>query len=82
MNRRSSIYMYVCIIILNYFLVSFLSESRKFSLLQTRASSSEETSTTVDASELFTDWKQKARSLPIGWFREFSFILNFLLVNA
>ncbi len=36
-----------------------LSESRKFSLLQTKASSSEETSTSVDANELFTDLKQK-----------------------
>ncbi|KAK7258551.1 hypothetical protein RIF29_24131 [Crotalaria pallida] len=37
-----------------------VSESRKFSLLQTRASSSsEETSTSADANELFDDLKQK-----------------------
>ncbi|KAJ1414680.1 Cyanobacterial aminoacyl-tRNA synthetase, CAAD domain [Sesbania bispinosa] len=36
-----------------------VSEPRKFSLLQTRATSSEETSTSVDASELFTDLMQK-----------------------
>ncbi|XP_061349852.1 protein CURVATURE THYLAKOID 1A, chloroplastic isoform X2 [Gastrolobium bilobum] len=40
------------------FLVSSPSESRKSSLLQTRASS-EETSTSVDANELFTDLKEK-----------------------
>ncbi|CAL0308849.1 unnamed protein product [Lupinus luteus] len=36
-----------------------LSESRKFSLLQTRASSSDETSTSVDTNELFNDLKEK-----------------------
>ncbi|KAK7338007.1 hypothetical protein VNO77_18602 [Canavalia gladiata] len=36
-----------------------LSEPRKISLLLTRASSSEETSASVDANELFTDLKQK-----------------------
>ena len=36
-----------------------LSESRKFSLHQTRASSSEETSTSLDTNELFTDLKEK-----------------------
>ncbi|KAF7826127.1 protein CURVATURE THYLAKOID 1A, chloroplastic-like [Senna tora] len=39
-------------------------EFRK-SLLQTRATSSEETSTSVDGSELFTDLKEKARSFPL-----------------
>ncbi|GLT59023.1 hypothetical protein SLA2020_318720 [Shorea laevis] len=36
-----------------------LSESRRSSLLLTRASSSEETSTSIDTSELFTDLKEK-----------------------
>ncbi|KEH24614.1 putative cyanobacterial aminoacyl-tRNA synthetase, CAAD domain, protein CURVATURE THYLAKOID 1 [Medicago truncatula] len=41
------------------FLKQQLSESRKFSLHQTRASSSEETSTSLDTNELFTDLKEK-----------------------
>ncbi|XP_058738728.1 protein CURVATURE THYLAKOID 1A, chloroplastic [Vicia villosa] len=35
------------------------SESRKFSLHQTRASSSDDTSTSLDTNELFTDLKEK-----------------------
>lgn len=37
-------------------------ESRRPLLLQIKASSSEETSTAVDAGELFTDLKEKVRS--------------------
>ncbi|GAU13612.1 hypothetical protein TSUD_347160 [Trifolium subterraneum] len=45
------------------FLKHSISESRKFSLLQTRASSSDDTSTSLDTNELFSDLKEKARSL-------------------
>lgn len=44
--------------LIDYF--SFQLESRRFPLLQVRASSSEETST-VDADELFSDLKEKVR---------------------
>ncbi|OIW17208.1 hypothetical protein TanjilG_02497 [Lupinus angustifolius] len=39
--------------------LKLLSDSRKFSPLQTRASSSDETSTSVDTNELFNDLKEK-----------------------
>ncbi|KAJ4728173.1 protein CURVATURE THYLAKOID 1A, chloroplastic-like [Melia azedarach] len=39
--------------------VKQVSESKRFPLLQVRASSSEETSASVDANELFTDLKEK-----------------------
>ncbi|KAK2419353.1 protein CURVATURE THYLAKOID 1B, chloroplastic [Trifolium repens] len=41
------------------FLKHSISESRKFSLLQTRASSSDDTSTSLDTNELFSDLKEK-----------------------
>ncbi|CAJ2631361.1 unnamed protein product [Trifolium pratense] len=41
------------------FLKHSISESRKFSLLQTRASSSDEPSTSLDTDELFSDLKAK-----------------------
>ncbi|KAL9304061.1 hypothetical protein ACSQ67_021324 [Phaseolus vulgaris] len=44
--------------------VNHFSVSRKSFLLQTRASSEE--SSSVDANELFTDLKEKARSLLLG----------------
>ena len=40
-------------------LLKHFSEPRKFSLLQTRASSSDDTSTSLDTNELFTDLKEK-----------------------
>lgn len=43
----------------------FRLESRRPLLLQIKASSSEETSTSVDAGELFTDLKEKVRSKAI-----------------
>ncbi|CAI0424835.1 unnamed protein product [Linum tenue] len=39
--------------------VKVLSESSRVSLLQTRATSSDETSTSVDTNEIFTDLKEK-----------------------
>ncbi|KAK2365300.1 protein CURVATURE THYLAKOID 1B, chloroplastic [Trifolium repens] len=43
----------------SHFLKHSISESRKFSLLQTRASSSDDTSTSLDTNELFSDLKEK-----------------------
>lgn len=59
--------------------ISPFSVSRKSSLLQTRASSEE--SSSVDANEVFTDLKEKARNLLLVWFQQFGFIMNFLLAN-